>query len=122
MYCRYVAPEYASTGMLNERSDVYSFGVLIMEIITGRSPVDYSRPPSEVFSLNCIKIRFLAWYRSPRTNYGNIKSPQDASFFGLLSLKLVTLHMGNHCGGRVFWLTVQSQLMLELSCTQQKIQ
>jgi len=34
--------------MLNERSDVYSFGVLLMEIITGRSPIDYSRPPGEV--------------------------------------------------------------------------
>jgi serine/threonine protein kinase len=34
--------------MLNERSDVYSFGVLIMEIITGRSPVDYTRPAGEV--------------------------------------------------------------------------
>ena len=43
-----MAPEYASTGMLNERSDVYSFGVLIMEIITGRSPVDYTRPAGEV--------------------------------------------------------------------------
>ena len=44
----YVAPEYASTGMLNERSDVYSFGILIMEVISGRNPVDYSRPPGEV--------------------------------------------------------------------------
>lgn len=47
-YCSYVAPEYASTGMLNERSDVYSFGVLIMEIISGRAPVDYTKPPGEV--------------------------------------------------------------------------
>ncbi|XP_024028975.1 probable receptor-like serine/threonine-protein kinase At4g34500 [Morus notabilis] len=44
----YVSPEYASTGMLNEGSDVYSFGVLLMEIITGRSPIDYSRPPAEM--------------------------------------------------------------------------
>ncbi|KAL2328949.1 hypothetical protein Fmac_022376 [Flemingia macrophylla] len=44
----YVAPEYASSGMLNERSDVYSFGVLLMEIITGRSPIDYSKPPGEM--------------------------------------------------------------------------
>lgn len=46
---RYVAPEYASTGMLNERSDVYSFGILIMEVITGRNPVEYSRPAEEVW-------------------------------------------------------------------------
>ena len=45
---RYVSPDYASTGMLNEGSDVYSFGVLLMELITGRSPVDYSRPAGEV--------------------------------------------------------------------------
>ncbi|KAJ0967757.1 hypothetical protein J5N97_024674 [Dioscorea zingiberensis] len=44
----YVAPEYASTGMLNEASDVYSFGVLLMEIISGRNPVDYGRPVGEV--------------------------------------------------------------------------
>ncbi|OAY74896.1 putative receptor-like protein kinase, partial [Ananas comosus] len=43
----YVAPEYANTGMLNEKSDVYSFGVLLLEAVTGRDPVDYSRPPNE---------------------------------------------------------------------------
>ncbi|XP_021752716.1 probable serine/threonine-protein kinase At1g01540 [Chenopodium quinoa] len=52
----YVAPEYASTGMLNERNDVYSFGILIMEIISGRSPVDYSRPPAEVNLVDWLKM------------------------------------------------------------------
>ncbi|KAM0946880.1 putative protein kinase RLK-Pelle-RLCK-V family [Dioscorea sansibarensis] len=52
----YVAPEYASTGMLNERSDVYSFGILIMEIITGRIPVDYTRPSGEVNLVDWLKL------------------------------------------------------------------
>ncbi|XP_037437008.1 probable serine/threonine-protein kinase At1g01540 [Triticum dicoccoides] len=51
----YVAPEYASTGMLTERSDVYSFGVLLMEIITGRSPVDYTRSAGEVNLIEWLK-------------------------------------------------------------------
>ncbi|CAO2817777.1 unnamed protein product [Amaranthus hypochondriacus] len=51
----YVAPEYASTGMLNERSDVYSFGILLMEVISGRNPVDYSRPPGEVNVVDWLK-------------------------------------------------------------------
>ncbi|XAR54028.1 Non-specific serine/threonine protein kinase [Bertholletia excelsa] len=51
----YVAPEYACTGMLNEKSDVFSFGILIMEIISGRTPVDYSRPQGEVNLIDWLK-------------------------------------------------------------------
>lgn len=36
----YMAPEYASSGKLTEKSDVYSFGVVLLELITGRKPVD----------------------------------------------------------------------------------
>lgn len=39
-----MAPEYASSGKLTERSDVYSFGVVLLELITGRKPVDKSKP------------------------------------------------------------------------------
>lgn len=54
-----MAPEYATTGMLNERSDVYSFGVLMMEIITGRTPVDYTKPPGEVAFLSKLLLLSL---------------------------------------------------------------
>ncbi|KAF3493333.1 hypothetical protein DY000_02056609 [Brassica cretica] len=52
----YVAPEYANTGLLNEKSDIYSFGVLLLEAVTGRDPVDYERPANEVNLVEWLKM------------------------------------------------------------------
>ncbi|KAG2311774.1 hypothetical protein Bca52824_023331 [Brassica carinata] len=52
----YVAPEYANSGLLNEKSDVYSYGVVLLEAITGRYPVDYARPPPEVNLVEWLKM------------------------------------------------------------------
>lgn len=36
----YLAPEYAMWGKVSESCDVYSFGILLLEIITGRKPIE----------------------------------------------------------------------------------
>ncbi|XP_020110879.1 probable serine/threonine-protein kinase At1g01540 [Ananas comosus] len=84
----YVAPEYAGTGMLNETSDIYSFGILIMEIISGRIPVDYNRPPGEVNLVEWLKIMV-----SNRNSEGVLdpKMPEKPSSRALKKALLVAL-------------------------------
>ncbi|CAI6010227.1 unnamed protein product, partial [Closterium sp. NIES-65] len=43
----YNAPEYAMSGVYTAKSDVYSFGVVLLELLTGRKPVDPSKPKWE---------------------------------------------------------------------------
>ncbi|KAL6195210.1 hypothetical protein ACLB2K_030830 [Fragaria x ananassa] len=40
----YMAPEHASMQRIDEKSDVYSFGVVLLEVLTGRHPLDPTLP------------------------------------------------------------------------------
>lgn len=43
----YSAPEFALSGVYTVKSDVYSFGVVMLELLTGRKPLDSSRVRAE---------------------------------------------------------------------------
>ncbi|KAL8259664.1 hypothetical protein R6Q59_027617 [Mikania micrantha] len=51
----YAAPEYVQTGHLTYKSDVWSYGVFLYELITGRSPLDKTRPKNEQKLLEWVK-------------------------------------------------------------------
>nr|TKW13969.1 hypothetical protein SEVIR_5G135900v2 [Setaria viridis] len=65
----YVAPEYAMTGHLLVKSDVYSYGVVLLELLTGRKPVDMSQPAGQE--------NLVAWARPLLTNVLSLRQAVD---------------------------------------------
>ncbi|KAL8142887.1 hypothetical protein V2J09_015919 [Rumex salicifolius] len=64
----YHAPEYAMTGQTTQKSDVYSFGVVLLELLTGRKPVDHTMPKGQ---------QSLVTWATPRLSEDKVKQCVD---------------------------------------------
>uniref|UniRef100_A0A0E0N6A3 non-specific protein-tyrosine kinase n=1 Tax=Oryza rufipogon TaxID=4529 RepID=A0A0E0N6A3_ORYRU len=69
----YHAPEYAMTGQLTQKSDVYSFGVVLLELLTGRKPVDHTMPRGQ---------QSLVTWATPRLTEDKVKQCIDPRLNG----------------------------------------
>ena len=61
------------TGQLTQKSDVYSFGVVLLELLTGRKPVDHTMPRGQ---------QSLVTWATPRLSEDKVKQCVDPKLKG----------------------------------------
>ncbi|XP_043718494.1 MDIS1-interacting receptor like kinase 1-like [Telopea speciosissima] len=69
----YIAPEYGYTLKVDEKSDVYSYGVVLMELLTGKRPLDPEFGES---------VDIVEWVRGKLRNNKELEATLDSSIGG----------------------------------------
>ncbi|KAL3828094.1 hypothetical protein ACJIZ3_016896 [Penstemon smallii] len=66
----YIAPEYGYTLKVDEKSDIYSYGVVLMELLTGKRPLD------PIFAES---IDIVEWIRRKMRDHKHLEEVLDSS-------------------------------------------
>ncbi|CAN0892728.1 Leucine-rich repeat receptor-like protein kinase PXL1 [Linum grandiflorum] len=69
----YIAPEYGYTLKVDEKSDIYSFGVVLLELLTGKTPLDPAFGES---------VDIVEWIRTKMRNNKPLEEVLDPSIAG----------------------------------------
>ncbi|KAK1327216.1 putative proline-rich receptor-like protein kinase PERK11 [Acorus calamus] len=69
----YLAPEYFMYGKVSEKIDVYSFGVVLLELLTGRKPIDGESPKGQ---------ESLVMWATPMLERGDVAGILDPNLDG----------------------------------------
>lgn len=90
----YSAPEFALSGVYTVKSDVYSFGVVMLELLTGRKPLDrFVILHDTVIYLSIMHIYVLAcWDFSPSLFQYFVYSSRERSEQSLVRWATPQLH------------------------------
>uniref|UniRef100_A0ACD5TU82 Uncharacterized protein n=1 Tax=Avena sativa TaxID=4498 RepID=A0ACD5TU82_AVESA len=70
----YIAPEYGYTLKVDQKSDIYSFGVVLMELLTGRRPIEPD------YGESCVDI--VGWIRERLRSNSGVEELLDAGIGG----------------------------------------
>jgi serine/threonine protein kinase len=71
----YIDPQHFKTGQLSMKSDVYSFGVVLLEVISGRSVIDYR--------LSAEKVSLVTWGKK-MLEEGEVEEIVDKKILGTI--------------------------------------
>ncbi|CAI0433571.1 unnamed protein product [Linum tenue] len=73
----YIAPEYGYTLKVDEKSDIYSFGVVLLELLTGKMPLEPTFGES---------VDIVEWIRTKMRNNKPLEEALDTSIVGQCKL------------------------------------
>lgn len=87
----YLAPEYFMYGKVNEKTDVYSFGVVLLELISGKHPIETVKPQRQE--------NLVVWARpllEDESSYGQVVDQRLEGEYNADQLKTMMI-AASHC-------------------------